>query len=96
MGKIYKNQTALTLTFNLNADITGYVSVVANVLCPDKTQQYWTCTVSNPVTGVCTFSNFTSTNFSQAGDYFVQPQVNFSATSLMGETEILKVNNAWE
>lgn len=97
MGKIYKNQTALQINFNLGDDITNYDSITASVLKPDGSLDSWILSVSDASTGACTFSDFTTTNLSTSGTYYIQPQVTFSdATVIKGETNKLIVYDNFE
>lgn len=92
MGKIYVNQTALKITFLLNNDISGYSAVNINVSQPDFSTATWTATVEDAETGEVYFDNFTTTTLSINGDYYLQPEVEFTnGNKILGETYILTV-----
>jgi len=96
--KIYVNQTKLTVSFDLDADITGYSSVTAAVRDPDgAVAASWTCTVDTASTGAVSFSTFTTTTFATSGTYLIQPVVTFSDTTVLrAETAKLIVYKVFE
>jgi len=75
-NKVYVNQTALQINFDLDEDITNYTSVVINVQQPTGSTATWTCTVDNASTGSVHFDAFTSTTLPISRTYLLQPQVN--------------------
>jgi hypothetical protein len=98
MSKVYINQTALRLNFDLDEDITGYSSVVINVRKPGGSTTAWTCTVSDASTGSVYFNTFnTTTILDVSRKYYLQPEVTFSdGTKCRGETQTLDVYDAFE
>ncbi|MDY6888144.1 MAG: hypothetical protein SVV88_10990 [Pseudomonadota bacterium] len=97
MAKIYKNQTALTLNFDLDTDITGYTSIVVYARKPEASTATWTATATTASTGAITFATFTTTTLDLAGNYKLQPEVTFSdGTKAKGETVNLRVFDSYE
>lgn len=95
-NKVYKHDTATRITFDFDADITGYQSVATNVRHPAGTVTVWTLTVSNASSGAAYFESFFSTTLNTVGNYYLQPIVWFTSTSSKAETAILKIWGDYE
>lgn len=95
-NKIYRFDTALRVTFDFDADLTGYQSITANVRHPGGTVTTWTLTVSDASNGSAYFENFASTTLNTAGTYYIQPVVWFTSTASRAETAEIKVWGHYE
>ena len=104
MGKIYKNQTLLTISMtavnpetSATVDLTGYDYVYINARNPDEsTTQTWTCTVIDASTGTFSFANFTTTTLPTSGTYRLQPEISISGKIAPAETILLRVYGLYE
>lgn len=76
--KIYTGQTALRMTFEMSADITGYSQTEVDVLKPSASTTTWTATVSDVSTGSIYYDIPTTTVLDTTGKYRFQPRIVFS------------------
>ena len=91
--KIYKNQTALTLSLETGIDLTSAVTVVQKWIDPDGVTGEWVSTVREPATaGIIDFVVPDSATLGKSGKWKRWAHVTFAAgTVAPGDFEIFTV-----
>lgn len=91
MGKIYQNQSALTLQVRTGVDITGALAHRIYYRKPDDTSAYWTATPLTVSTGVIKY-DFTGSELDTVGTWTVWAYIQFSDSRIgYGETGTFNV-----
>lgn len=92
MGKVYKNQTELTIRLDTGVDLTTAASQLIKYKKPDGTASYWTATVYDTTNGIIQKVLSLTTDLGQAGAWTLWAYVTFTdGYSAPGEPVILDV-----
>ena len=90
MGKIYVNQTALTIELDTNEDITGSTCLI-KYRKPSGTEGSWSATITDATNGIIEYE-VSADDIDEAGRWVFWAYVTFSnGTKLPGEAVIEEI-----
>ncbi len=91
MGKVYKGQTALTITATVGQDVTSATCLI-KYKKPDETLGSFAATIITAVTGVIRYTITSASDIDQAGNWVFWTQVTFSdGTIANGEEYVVTI-----
>lgn len=93
MGKIFKGQTKLKITLDLEQNITGAKQTLIKYKKPNGTEGQWTATVEDAVLGILSYEPASELILDQSGPWVIWGWVEFSDDRVAaGEPVTLQIN----